>query len=253
MAEVVSLKNLSKFYHTPTGETEALRDINFSVAEKEFVSIIGPSGCGKSTVLSIIADLEKPSGGKVEINSADNNPNIGYMLQQDHLFPWLTVRQNALLGLEIRKEKTKEAEARVDALLKQYGLYSFINKYPLELSGGMRQRAALIRTLAINPSVLLLDEPFSALDYQTRLSVSDDIHRIIKSERKTAILVTHDISEAISMSDRIIVLTSRPAKVKEIYTINLSAENSPIARRKAPEFPEYFQALWEELNDNVLS
>ncbi len=253
MAEVVTLKNLSKFYHTPSGETEALRDINFSVAEKEFISIIGPSGCGKSTVLSIIANLEKPSGGEIKINSTNGKQSIGYMLQQDHLFPWLTVRQNALLGLDIRKEKTKESEDRVDKLLKQYGLYNFKNKYPLELSGGMRQRAALIRTLAIDPSVLLLDEPFSALDYQTRLAVSDDIHRIIKSEGKTAILVTHDISEAISMSDRVIVLTHRPAKVKNIYNIKLSSVDSPIERRKAPEFSNYFQTLWEELNDDVFS
>ncbi len=248
MAEVVMLKNLSKFYHTPGGETEALRDINFSVAEKEFVSIIGPSGCGKSTILSIIAGLEKPSGGQVTILSGNNKTDIGYMLQQDHLFPWLTVRQNALLGLDIRKEKTKETEKRVDVLLKQYGLENFKNRSPIELSGGMRQRAALIRTLAIDPSVLLLDEPFSALDYQTRLTVSDDIYRIIKKENKTAILVTHDISEAISLSDRVIVLTNRPATVKKIYDINLSASASPIARRKAPEFSTYFQLLWEELN-----
>ncbi len=248
MAEVVKLKNLSKFYHTPSGETEALRDINFSVDQREFVSIIGPSGCGKSTILSIIADLEKPSGGEVIINSEGNKQ--GYMLQQDHLFPWLTVKQNALLGLDIRKEKTKEKEAHVDALLKRYELDAFKNSYPQHLSGGMRQRAALIRTLAIDPSVLLLDEPFSALDYQTRLAVSDDIHRIIKGEGKTAILVTHDISEAISMSDRVIVLTKRPATVKKIYDITLSAKGSPIARRKAPEFPKYFQALWEELNND---
>ncbi len=248
MAEVVTLKNISKFYHTLAGETEALRDINFSVAEKEFVSIIGPSGCGKSTVLSIIAGLENASGGEVTHSSGNNKTHIGYMLQQDHLFPWLTVRQNALLGLDIRRERTKEAEKNVDSLLKQYGLDHFKNSFPFELSGGMRQRAALIRTLALDPSVLLLDEPFSALDYQTRLNVSDDIYKIIKKEGKTAILVTHDISEAISMSDRIIILTHRPAKVKNIYSIKLSAENSPIARRKAPEFSKYFQVLWEELN-----
>lgn len=248
MAEVVTLKNISKFYHTLAGETEALRDINFSVAEKEFISIIGPSGCGKSTVLSIIAGLEKASGGTVT-HTSGNKTHIGYMLQQDHLFPWLTVRQNTLLGLDIRREKTKDAENYVDSLLKQYGLENFKNSYPFELSGGMRQRAALIRTLALNPSVLLLDEPFSALDYQTRLKVSDDIYKIIKKEGKTAILVTHDISEAISVSDRVIVLSNRPAKVKNIYTIKLSAEDSPIARRKAPEFSKYFQVLWEELNE----
>lgn len=249
MAEVVTLKNISKFYHTENGETEALRSVNFTVDEKEFVSIIGPSGCGKSTILSIIAGLEQKSGGEINIKAQGANSRIGYMLQQDHLFPWLTVRQNAFLGLDIRKERTNEAEKRVDDLLKRYGLDEFKNNYPCELSGGMRQRAALIRTLAINPSVLLLDEPFSALDYQTRLSVSDDIHAIIKEENKTAILVTHDISEAISMSDRVIVLSKRPAVVKNIYKIELSDKGSPIMRRKAPEFPVYFQALWEELNE----
>lgn len=247
MAEVVTLKNISKFYHTASGETEALRDINFSVFENEFVSIVGPSGCGKSTILSIIAGLEKHSGGTVAV---PKEKRFGYMLQQDHLFPWLSIRKNVLLGLEIRKEKTKEAEARVDALLEKYGLEHFKNSFPSELSGGMRQRAALIRTLAVDPHLLLLDEPFSALDYQTRLNVADDIHRIIKNEGKTAILITHDIAEAISMSDRVIVLTGRPATVKNIYPISLSSSDSPLARRKAPEFSSYFQLLWEELNSN---
>ncbi len=253
MAEVVRLESISKFYHTKSGETEALRNISFSVNEKEFVSIIGPSGCGKSTVLSIIAGLEKNSAGNIYIHSkkqTDKSGHIGYMLQQDHLFPWLTVKQNALLGLDIRHEKTPEAQRRVDKLLKQYELEGFANAYPKQLSGGMRQRVALIRTLAIDPAVLLLDEPFSALDYQTRLAVSDDIHSIIKMQGKTAILVTHDISEAISMSDRVIVLSKRPAVVKNIVEIKLSGEQTPIARRKAPEFSSYFQLLWEELHEN---
>jgi NitT/TauT family transport system ATP-binding protein len=247
MAEVVTLKNITKLYHTPLRETEALRDISFSVHKKEFISIIGPSGCGKSTVLSIIAGLESASGGQVI--SCDSS-RIGYMLQQDHLFPWLSVRQNTFLGLDIRKQKTKDAIERVDKLLLRYGLDGFKNSFPSELSGGMRQRAALIRTLALDPAVLLLDEPFSALDYQTRLAVSDDIHSIIKNEGKTAILVTHDISEAISMSDRIVVLTKRPAIVKNIYSIKLSGGSTPIERRKAPEFSFYFQTLWEELNED---
>ncbi len=250
MAEVVRLEKISKLYHTKSSETEALKDISFSVKENEFVSLIGPSGCGKSTVLSIIAGLEAPSGGKVYIDSDDGKKHIGYMLQQDHLFPWLTVRENALLGLDIRHEKTEENICRVDKLLEQYELKSFADAYPAHLSGGMRQRAALIRTLAVDPSVLLLDEPFSALDSQTRLAVSADIHSIIKKQKKTAILVTHDISEAISMSDRIIVLSSRPATVKCMYEIKLSGSKNPIDRRKAPEFSTYFQVLWEELNEN---
>ena len=253
MGALIELKNIGYSYHTLSGETGAIKDISFSVEEGEFVALVGPSGCGKSTLLSIIAGLLAPETGTIVVNNPDGSlhyPRIGYMLQQDHLFPWLTVKQNALLGLDIRHEKTKEKEAYVEALLRQYELESFSDALPSQLSGGMRQRAAIIRTLAVNPTVLLLDEPFSALDYQTRLTVSDDIHSIIKSRKKTAILVTHDISEAISMSDRIIVLSKRPARVKNIYNIVLSGKQNPISRRKAPEFSAYFQKLWEELNDD---
>ncbi len=248
MAEVVKLNGITKYYHTVNGETEALKDISFSVKENEFVSLIGPSGCGKSTVLSIISGLEAPSGGRIDFQAKKSK--IGYMLQQDHLFPWLKIKDNVLLGLEIQHRKTDENIERTYDLLKQYGLWEFRNSYPNQLSGGMRQRAALIRTLAVDPSLLLLDEPFSALDYQTRLSVSDDIYSIIKSQGKTAILVTHDISEAISMSDKVIVLTKRPATVKKIHSIKLSDSGSPISRRNAVEFPEYFKILWKELNND---
>ena len=253
MGALIELKNIGYSYHTLSGETGAIKDISFSVEEGEFVALVGPSGCGKSTLLSIIAGLLAPEAGTIVVNNPDGSlhyPRIGYMLQQDHLFPWLTVKQNALLGLDIRHEKTKEKEAYVEALLRQYELESFSDALPSQLSGGMRQRAAIIRTLAVNPTVLLLDEPFSALDYQTRLTVSDDIHSIIKSRKKTAILVTHDISEAISMSDRIIVLSKRPARVKNIYNIVLSGKQNPISRRNAPEFSAFFQKLWEEVNDD---
>jgi len=243
MAEVIKLEGISKLYHTKESETEALKNISFSVNENEFLSIIGPSGCGKSTVLSIIAGLIPFSSGKITFNKSNR---IGYMLQEDHLFPWLTVRQNAQVGLKTMKIKDKHNILRIDEMLKQYGLWDFRDAHPSALSGGMRQRVALIRTLAIEPALLLLDEPFSALDYQTRLAVSDDIHGIIKSQRKTAILITHDISEAISMSDRIIVLTSRPAQIKAIHKIDLC--NEPIKRRKSKKFSTYFQILWEELN-----
>lgn len=254
MADVLKLQNISKIYHTSEGETQALEDISFSAGEDEFISIIGPSGCGKSTILSIIAGLIKKTDGSIFICGKEVeekvHSSLGYMLQQDHLFPWLTVRENAYLGLEIQKKKTKENLEYVDGLLRQYGLEKFLDAYPRQLSGGMRQRAALIRTLALKPKILLLDEPFSALDYQTRLYVSDDIHSIIKKTKKTAILVTHDISEAISMSDRVIVLTKRPAKIKSIHKIALSGKQNPISRRKAPEFSGYFQTLWEELNED---
>jgi NitT/TauT family transport system ATP-binding protein len=243
----VSLKNVSFKYHTLEGETEALKDISFDVYEGEFVGVIGPSGCGKSTLLSIISGLLKPSRGSVEVNG-----KIGYMLQRDHLFEWRTIWQNAILGLEIQKKLTEESKNYVKELLKKYGLWEFKDYYPNQLSGGMRQRAALIRTLALKPDILLLDEAFSALDYQTKLAISDEVYKILKNEQKTAIIVTHDISEAIAMCNRIVVLSKRPAYIKRIYEISLTSDDqSPIGRRKAPEFREYFNSIWKELDIHV--
>jgi len=244
---MVSLKDVSFNYHTLEGETQALKNISFDVYEGEFVGIIGPSGCGKSTLLSIISGLLKPSKGSVDVNG-----KIGYMLQKDHLFEWRNIWQNVLLGLEIQKSLTEESKKYVEGLLVKYGLGEFKNHYPNQLSGGMRQRAALIRTLALKPDILLLDEAFSALDYQTRLAISDEVYKILKYEQKTAIIVTHDISEAISMCDRIVVLSNRPAYVKKIYDIVLTCEDqSPIGSRKAPEFREYFNSIWKELDVHV--
>lgn len=244
---MVSLKDVSFNYHTLDSETEALKNISFDVYEGEFIGIIGPSGCGKSTLLSIISGLLKPSYGSVEVNG-----KIGYMLQKDHLFEWRNIWQNALLGLEIQKSLTEESKKYVEGLLVKYGLGEFKNHYPNQLSGGMRQRAALIRTLALKPDILLLDEAFSALDYQTRLAISDEVYKILKYEQKTAVIVTHDISEAISMCDRIVVLSNRPAHVKKIYDIVLTCEDrTPIGCRKAPEFREYFNSIWKELDVHV--
>ncbi|MBE3591929.1 MAG: ABC transporter ATP-binding protein [Thermoanaerobacter sp.] len=244
---MVNLKDVSFNYHTLEGETEALKNISFDVYEGEFVGIIGPSGCGKSTLLSIISGLLKPSYGSVEVNG-----KIGYMLQKDHLFEWRNIWQNALLGLEIQKSLTEESKKYVEGLLVKYGLGEFKNHYPNQLSGGMRQRAALIRTLALKPDILLLDEAFSALDYQTRLAISDEVYKILKYEQKTAVIVTHDISEAISMCNRIVVLSNRPAHVKKIYDIVLTCEDrTPIGCRKAPEFREYFNSIWKELDVHV--
>ena len=256
MTEVVRLEDISKFYHTKSGETQALKDINFTVAENEFVSIIGPSGCGKSTILSIIAGLEKPSGGTVYINgeATENkiHAHIGYMLQHDHLFEWRTIYQNVTLGLEIHHALTPERIAHVEQLLSDYGLEKFKNKRPCELSGGMKQRAALIRTLALDPQLLLLDEPFSALDYQTRLMVSSDICQLIRKAGKTMIIVTHDLSEAISLADKVYVLSARPATIKTVLPIQLTLQDSsPLAARNASEFPYYFKQLWEELTDET--
>ena len=252
MREVLKLENISKTYQAKNGEIEALKEINFSVKEGEFVSIIGPSGCGKSTLLSIIAGLENKSSGKIyidEIETEDVSSKIGYMLQKDSLLEWRTIYNNVIFGLEITHRKTKENEEYVKELLKKYNLYEFKDKYPTQLSGGMRQRVALIRTLAIRPEILLLDEAFSALDYQTRIMVTKDIYSILRNENITTVMVTHDISEAISMSDRVIVLSKRPATVKKIHTIDFEMENrNPMNARKSPKFSKYFDSLWKELD-----
>jgi len=252
MREVLRLENISKTYQAKNGEIKALKDINFSVKEGEFISIIGPSGCGKSTLLSIIAGLENKSSGKIyidEVETEDVSSKIGYMLQKDSLLEWRTIYSNVIFGLEITHRKTKENEEYVKELLKKYNLYEFKDKYPTQLSGGMRQRVALIRTLAIRPEILLLDEAFSALDYQTRIMVTKDIYSILRNENITTVMVTHDISEAISMSDRVIVLSKRPATVKKIYTIDFEMENrNPMNARKSPKFSNYFDSLWKELD-----
>ena len=242
--EVLKIENVSKKYQAPNGEIEALKKIDFTLKEGEFLSIIGPSGCGKSTILSIIAGLESKDNGEIKIDG-----KIGYMLQKDSLLEWRTIYSNIMFGLEVQKNRTKENEEYAIQLLKKYNLYDFKDKYPNQLSGGMRQRAALIRTLAIKPKILLLDEAFSALDYQTRIMVTKDIYDILKNEHISALIVTHDISEAISMSDRIVILSNRPAQVKDIMEIEFEMENrDPINCRESPKFSEYFDAVWKGLN-----
>ena len=243
--EILQVKEVYKTYQAKNGEVEALKNINFNIKQGEYVSIIGPSGCGKSTLLSIIAGLENKTSGEIYIDG-----KIGYMLQKDNLLEWRTIYKNVLFGLEIQKSLTKENKEYVIELLKKYGLYEFRNKYPNQLSGGMRQRVALIRTLAIRPNILLLDEAFSALDYQTRLMVTEDIYKILKNEGITALMVTHDISEAISMSDRVVVLSQRPATVKNIYTIDFEMDNrTPLNCRESPKFRKYFNLMWKELEE----
>ncbi len=255
MKELLKIKDVSKIYQAKNGEIEALKDINFSVEQGEFVSLIGPSGCGKSTLLSIIAGLEEKTTGNLYIDGEESfgiSPKIGYMLQKDSLLEWRSIYKNVIFGLEIRKIKTEENRRYVEQLLKKYHLYEFKDKYPSQLSGGMRQRVALIRTLAIKPKILLLDEAFSAIDYQTRLMVTKDIYKIIKNENVTTLMVTHDISEAISMSDRIIVLTERPATIKSIHNIDFEMENrDPLNVRESPKFSKYFDTIWKELDVNA--
>lgn len=254
MKPILELKNINYSYHTPEGETPALSDISFSLAPGGFTAVVGPSGCGKSTLLSLIAGLMIPESGDIRLNGkplTENASNIGYMLQHDHLFEWRTVYRNILLGAEINRSLDTGTKKKADALLEQYGLKPFARAKPSQLSGGMRQRAALIRTLLLDPELLLLDEPFSALDYQTRLTVSDDIGQIIRRSGKTALLVTHDLSEAVSLADRVIVLSKRPATVLCIVPVSFDLENdTPLNRRNAPEFKTYFNQIWKELNHN---
>ncbi len=253
--EVLKFENVSLTYHTKDGETLALKDINFSVYEKEFVAIVGPSGCGKTTILSLIAGILQPSTGHIYLDGKDINEkkkskdvDIGYMFQRDQLFDWRTIWKNVTIGIEIQKKK-KDTELlnRVSNLIDKYGLGNFKNSKPTELSGGMRQRVALIRTLALNPKILLLDEPFSALDFQTRLNVCDNVSEIISNEKKTAVLVTHDISEAVSMADRVIILSTRPGTVKKIVEIDLKEYGSPLKRRESKKAHDYFDEIWKEL------
>ena len=252
MNPLLELSHVSYSYHEVNGETLALSDISFQLESGSFLAIVGPSGCGKSTLLSLISGLLEPEEGTISFlgkSLREAGSNIGYMLQKDHLFEWRTVYSNVTLGLEIQKKLTPEHISSVDAMLETYGLSSFRDARPSQLSGGMRQRAALIRTLALEPDLLLLDEPFSALDYQTRLSVCDDIAAIIKKEEKTAILVTHDLSEAISMADQVLVLSKRPGRVQRLVPVACAMEErTPMRSRNAPEFKDYFNLIWKELN-----
>lgn len=248
METILEIKNLSHSYHTLEGETLALSDLSFTMQKGEFISIVGPSGCGKSTLLSLISGLMEPEEGSIILNGK----MMGYMLQKDHLLEWRSIYKNIILGLEIQHMLSARTKMKAQVLLEQYGLADFANSKPSELSGGMRQRAALIRTLILEPDLLLLDEPFSALDYQTRLTVADDIGQIIRKEKRSAILVTHDLSEAISLGDKVIVLSKRPASIKKMIPLSFSLEeDTPLHRRNAPEFKNYFNEVWKELNENV--
>lgn len=249
MDEIIKVTDLCQNFYSKEGELQVLKNINFSLQQGEILALLGPSGSGKSTILNILTKLLKPTSGDVIIDG-----KIGYMFQRDYLLEWRSIMDNITIGLEIQKNKDSKAMERVEELLKTYDLWDFRNMYPKELSGGMRQRVALIRTLSVNPDVLLLDEPFSALDYQTRLLVSDDVYKIIKNEGKSAILVTHDISEAIAMGDKVAILSKRPSTIKSEYDIDLGLGESktPFESRKVPKFQTYFDLLWKELDNNEI-
>jgi len=251
---IISFNQVSKTYITLDGETEALKDVSFTVGEGEFVALLGPSGCGKTTILSLLAGLILPTSGSIFIrNKKVETPSreIGYMLQQDYLLSWRTIRHNIMLGLEISKQSTKESYQYALDLLDEMELSAFKEHFPNQLSGGMRQRVALVRTLATRPDILLLDEPFSALDYTTRLRLEDLVIETLQKRRKTALLVTHDISEAIAMADKIIIMDSNPGCIKK--TVNLPpslTETLPFGSREVPDFQKYFQLIWREMNEN---
>lgn len=251
MKPLLKVKNLSKKYNTINGEIEAIKDISFEVKNGEFIAIIGTSGCGKSTLLSILAGLEEKSNGEITYCNDKNDIKIGYMLQEDALFEHYSILDNVLLGLKIQKKLNQENKEHVLKLLEKYQLTNFKNKKPHELSGGMKQRVALIRTLAIKPDILFLDEPFSALDFDTRLKVSDDVFKIIKENRKTTLMVTHDIGEAISMADKIIVLSKSPAYIKKIYNIELENKDLPTVNRKDTKFNYYYDLIWKDLSEDI--
>lgn len=254
MNHLLEFEHVSYSYHSVSGETLALSDISFTLAAGEFLAIVGPSGCGKSTLLNMICHLIEPEQGEILFQGAQLSKeavcSIGYMLQKDHLFDWRSIERNVYLGLEIQKKLTPQTKQYAAHLLQKYGLYDFRHKKPSELSGGMRQRAALIRTLVLKPMLLLLDEPFSALDYQTRLNTANDIGSIIREEQKSAVMVTHDLSEAVSLADRILVLSSRPGRLKRILTISFPKEMTALERRGTNEFKDYFNMLWKEMNED---
>jgi len=246
MNNILNIKNLRKIYHTEKEEILAVDNFSLELKKGEIVAIVGPSGCGKSTILKMIGDLISKSEGIIEFNE---EKNISYMLQEDALFPFRTVLKNCLIGLEIKNINNKENIDYVYKLLERYGLEDFINSYPANLSGGMRQRVALIRTIATHPNLILLDEPFSALDFQSRITLTDDVYKIIKEENISAIMITHNIEEAASMADRVIVLSNRPSIIKNIYKTNIN--NIPSENRKDKTFNDLCNKIWKDIDNHV--
>jgi NitT/TauT family transport system ATP-binding protein len=251
----VEIQGVTLNYFTPDRETLALANVSLTVEQGEFIAIVGSSGCGKSTLLSLVSGLMPPSRGSIRIDGKEvvkPSPRVGYMFQKDTLLEWRTILDNVLLGAELLDVDMRQARRRAEELLTRYGLGEFLHGFPGQLSGGMRQRAALARTLCCEPDLLLLDEPFSALDYQTRLALSEEVAGILSAEQKTVILVTHDIGEAISMANRVIVMSRRPGRIKSEHRIEFPSfgptRPTPFQARKCSEFASYFQTIWDELD-----
>ena len=246
------MNHVTHYYFSKAKATQALKNVSFSVEEGEFVSILGPSGCGKSTLLSLLANIIHPTEGKISLNDqpiSTLDDSIGYMLQQDYLFPWKTIMDNVLLGPKIKKTIQSSTNEKADKMLKEVGLHKITKSYPNALSGGMRQRVALVRTLITDPEILLLDEPFSALDYVTKLTLEDAVADLLATYKKTTVLVTHDIGEAISMSDRIIIMDTNPGSIKRMYDVPLELRNErPFNVRRHPKYQRIFDKVWNELN-----
>lgn len=256
VAAPLSVRQLSKYFeyvdNTPDKSiNNVIADVSFDLNHGEIVSIVGPSGCGKSTLLNLLCGLTAPSTGTVKWYGSESvgmPKRVGYMLQKDLLFPWRTTIQNVMLGLEMHRVAPDERYQRASVLLERLGLKEFHNHYPSTLSGGMRQRVALARTLVNDPEVLLLDEPFAALDFQTKLLLEGDMATLVRSERRSLLLITHDVDEAVSLSDRVIVLSHRPAKIRAIHSIDLDSDRTDMmAARDSRRFNEYVRAIWGEL------
>jgi NitT/TauT family transport system ATP-binding protein len=252
---MLEFRNISFSFPGRRGAIDVLRDVTFICGQDEIVAVIGPSGCGKSTLLSLATGLRTPTSGDVFIDGKavkGADPRIGMLFQQNTLLPWRSVVENVELGLEIRGEPKEARRKRALDLMQQYGLAGFDRKYPHVLSGGMQKRAALAQTLAIEPSVLLLDEPFAALDAQTRIVIQNDVVKTCRAHKRTMLIVTHDIAEALAMADRVVVLSRRPAQVKEIYEVSFSREAASVADAPAmPGFAEYYRRIWHALDISI--
>jgi NitT/TauT family transport system ATP-binding protein len=250
----VEFRDVSKVFAMDGAQTTAIAGMSFHINHREFVALIGPSGCGKSTTLKLISGLDRPTSGAIRVDGRDvSRPSarIGFMLQKDLLLPWRTVLDNVMIGLEMQGMPRPARIEKAMGLIRKYGLGGFESAYPRHLSGGMRQRVALARTLAVDPDLLLLDEPLSALDFQTKLKMEAELVRILVEEKKTVLLITHDIAEAVSVADRVLICSTRPGRIKAEIQIPFAKGRAPLEARSHPDFSTYFNKIWREVESDV--